>query len=187
MSLGEFCEFSQQQTLRKNWAWKKTHSYRWEVHEIVAMHVLIANTTWVIIEELKSQNWTCTFIHQEIPNLWSLQFISHSHAGMDTQISRNFDKPFMSVCSSMSFMDIWQTFHVRLQLNVFHGHLTNLSCPSAAQCLSFSQTHKADMLLVESMNSFPVFMRARLRCHSSSLDSHCEQRLRGWPCFIRYW
>ena len=78
-----------------------------------------------------------------------------------------------------NLMQLRQTFHVRLQLNVFHGHLTNLSCPSAAQCLSFSQTHKADMLLVESMDSFPVFMRARLRCHSSSLDSHCEQRLRG--------
>ena len=104
----------------------------------------------------------------------------------DTHVSCNFDKPFMSVCSSMSLMDT----HVSCNFDkpsclsaaqclswthTSHATLTNLSCPSVLQ-LNVSHSHKpkADTPLVESMHSFPVLMRTRLRRHSSSQDSYCE-------------
>ena len=77
-------------------------------------HFLVANTTWVIIEELSSQNWTCTFIHQAIPGLSSLTHL-------------------------------WVISCSQARTHKSHATLTNLSCPSAAQCLSWTHTSHATL------------------------------------------
>ena len=107
------------------------------------IHFRVTTTTWVIIEELRSQN--------------TRPLKSHAFAG---------------------YLTLTRT-------HKSHTVLTNLSCLSAAQCLPFSQTHKTDTPLVESMDSSPVLMRTRLRCHSSSLDSHFEQQLASQYCFSK--